>query len=269
MDAKEEIKDVISEVIAEPKFSARGVVRLAFSVFWKNPLLYLILSFIVRIFTIAIAQFTPTELDWIANTLVRGALSAIFTGPAAYGVYKGLVGERVGIGEAMKRGLSHYRSLIGLSIISSAIAFCIQGVERLLGNIGGLIAVVGMAYYFTVYAVITPTCVVERLGATQSFLRGATLTQGYRWVVFRLLFLCSLGIVAGLVIASIVLYVASPSRFPFVTPTPHRETDYMLAMEIPNIIIFALFEVGCPVLYYQLRSLKEGVAIGELERVFE
>ncbi len=258
MDAKEEIKDVISEVIAEPKFSARGVLWLTLSIFWKNPLLYLSIACITAIPAIALALLTDLKFGMRVGAYAGGALWMIFVKPIAYTVYKEILGERVRIGEAMRFGLSCYGSLLGIYTVSSVFSLCMDGIGESLGYIGGCIDSVGTLYCHCVFAVITQACVVERLGIKQSFLRSATLTKGCRWAIFRLLLLGALPFIFLILCRS------------FFTPIPFTETENTIAaMGIFSIPITAFYAAGGAVLYYQLRSLKEGVAIGELERVFE
>lgn len=258
-----EAENMRDKAPAVPHFSALGVLRLTLSIFWKNPLLYLVLALIAHVPGISMVQFTATEIGKRMDSLASSAFLAVFMGPVAYSVYKGLDGKRAGIGEALRRGLSHYRALITLSILSSILIFCMVGIAKSVGKAGGLIALVGMIYCSAVFAVITPACVVERLGTKQSFLRSAMLTRGHRWGVFCLFFLGML----GSAIVSVALYWIFPSPFPI--PTPYRGIGFKIATQILNIITTALFEVGYSVLYYQLRSLKESIAADELARVFE
>ncbi len=270
MGATEEPEDVFAEeVMAEDfyagkeagaaHFSAGEVLRLTFSMFAKNPLLYLVLAFLAEAPKILAALFMKAHTANLLGTAGGLLLSIIFTGAIAYGVYKGLIGERTGIGEAVSRGLSRYFSLIGLSLLFGIlmtflvlVAVLVGWVSRWAGMIG---AVLVSLHYVCVFAVATPACVVEKLNPVKSLERSAALTKGCRWPVFGLLIVNGIALFA---VGAVIGFVRA--RF----PDGGAAFDYAAAP-----VITALTQVGVSVLYYQLRSSKEGVSVSNLARVFE
>lgn len=267
MDTTEEPEDVGVEVVAEPafgakrnfsdggNFSAGGVVRLTFSMFGANPLLYLMLALLIEAPAMLGELFMTEETGKILGVAAGLLLSVVFTGAIAYGVYKGLIGEGTGIGEAVSHGLSRYFSLIGLSLVLGVLVILLAFIAALL-RLPGIIGVaIVILYYACVFTVATPACVVERLGPIQSLTRSAALTKGRRWSVLGLLFINGLGVS---LLRAVTGFGAA------LVPDGGVVFEYAAAL-----IITALTQVGISVLYYQLRSSREGVSVSKLARVFE
>jgi len=96
------------------------------------------------------------------------------------------------------------------------------------------------------WALAIPVCVVERTGIVASFKRSAHLTSGYRWE--------TLGAMCTALIAGFGILIL---------------TDNSLAGYVWMVFAGGYFGVFSAILYYDLRSAKEGVRIEEIAAVFD
>ncbi len=210
--------------------------------------------------------FGITLVSWIPGTILRvltrgGSsgvsfgvfiitviLNLIVYGAVSYAVLKVLRGESASIGESLSRSAARFGPLIGASVLT--------GLGTMVGMI--LLVVPGLIL-MCMWAVTTPACVVENLDSYQSLQRSAELTKGYRWRVLGLIVLISIatGIFSGTAAFVAALF------FP---------RDQLLLILLTNIVLLFPQAVGCvmyPVIYYSLRSAKEGVSIDSLANVFD
>lgn len=263
------VENAYNEEFAAPAFSAGEVLRLTFSVFGKSPALYLGLAFFSLLPGLLLERLAGATAAAGLSGLTNLLFSVIFTGAIAYGVYKNLIGERAGIGEAVTRGLSRYFPLVGTSLLLGLVMIPVGLIAALLGLFGLLIALVLAVYLLCVFAVATPACVVERLGPAQSLGRSAELTKGRRGSACGLIFLGWLATVLGSL--AIKFLFPPPFSASLFAPVPEhfRGTGYAVATNVFELFYTAFFQIGASVLYYRLRASREGVSVGKLARVFE
>lgn len=163
-----------------------------------------------------------------------------------HGTFQDMRGRPFGIGESLKRGLSRFFPIIGLSLCWSIVVV-----------IGLVLLLVPGFLFFTMFFVALPACVVEKLGPIQSMARSAELTKGFRWRVFAVALLVFL----AAVVVSAIFDVA------------FLRSSHQLFARIGNFAWQAVFDayysVVTAVLYSDLRRLREGIDVEQIAAVFD
>ena len=194
-------------------------------------------------------------------------LLLIMQGAVAYGVYEVLRGNAAQFGKSLSRGLARTISLsLGILLFYAAfvliaalggIGFII--VDSAFGSAVGVIivvlplAVIAMALFYK-WIVFVPACVVERAGPIKSLSRSSELTQGCRLKIFALY-----------APSFIVLFIVS-----FVTAlSTHIHPVFFVVELFVDAIPIAFLNVMTAVIYYELRSVKEGISVDKLASVFD
>jgi uncharacterized membrane protein len=107
-------------------------------------------------------------------------------------------GRAMLIGEAVRRGLSRFWSIIGLAILAT------------LGITVGIILLIVPGIMLAIrWSVALPACVVENLGPLAAMRRSAELTKGHRWKIFGVFILILVivliaAMIIGLIVAAVV-----------------------------------------------------------------
>jgi len=214
---------------------------------------------------VAIVIALPHQLGGDAETVggaVRSFVAAIvgvileFLGQAVilYGAFQAMRGRRVIIGDAVRRGLSRFLSIVGVSILVSLGVF----VGLILFIIPGIILALR-------WSVALPACVVENLGPIAAMRRSADLTKGHRWQIFGLFVLIivvamiAFGVIGALVGMGLL---AAPE-------TLGRLVLLGIVTVIITAIVTAYFNVVAAMIYHDLRVAKEGVGTEEIAAVFD
>jgi hypothetical protein len=178
--------------------------------------------------------FIPRILQYITQAV-------LFTG-----VYREMCGERIGLGESMRRGLVSLPALLlavpitWIAISLAAAAFLIPGV-----------------IVFTITAVTVQACVIEQIGPFAAIERSAALTSGHRWQVLGLYL--------------IQLLIALFANFPFVlilfNILPVIVLGYVeFALRTATLTFFVILDAA---IYHGLRAAKEGPATEKIAAVFD
>jgi hypothetical protein len=193
----------------------------------------------------------PSVALAIGAAVIVGIIPAVIfliVAPAAisYGVVQEIRGRGFFFGECLRVALRRSPAILALSIVATLYA----GLASLLLIIPGLIV-------FCMYAVALPACVAERLGPLKSMSRSAFLTKGNRWRIFGLL---ALLYIIGAVLEQLVSFVAG------------RVVGGLLALAIStpfDVLVGAYSAIVVAALYAQLRTIREGVDIEHIAKVFE
>lgn len=233
---------------AAPRFDVGSVLRLTFSCLGKNFGLFIGLAIIAALPSLVLENsFEDSPGRKLLFQLVGGFFTTVFEGAIAYGVFRTLRGERVGLGESLSRGLSRLFPLIVASFIIN------------IGTaIGTLLLIVPGIILACMWSVTIPACVVENLGPLDSLQRSANLTDGYRWSIFGLMLLY--------IFAVLVIVFGAGFFFLLLTNDP---VSAKLGAGILGILPTAVYTIMLAAVYYQLRSVTEGVAIDKLTSVFD
>jgi hypothetical protein len=177
-----------------------------------------------------------------------------FVGQAVilYGAFQAMRGRAVYVGDAIRRGLSRFWSILGLSILVG------------LGIAIGLILLIIPGIMLAVrWSVALPACVVENKGPFESMRRSADLTRGHRWKIFGIFVLLLIGvIVAGIIVAAIVGVIVAVGGI----------VGIVLAAVIGFVamaIYTAYLNTVLVMIYHDLRAVKEGVDTEQIAAVFD
>lgn len=233
---------------AGPSISIGSILSHTFSVFSKNPALFLTLGFLVVLPAVLLdAESIRSPGSKLLVQLGTNVVQLVFQGAMAYGVFQVLRSENAGLGDAIARGMSRILPLCGAAII--------LGIAKVIGY---LLLVVPGIIMTCVWAVTIPACVVERLGASKSMDRSAELTRGNRWSIF--------GLFALIFTATVLL--AMGVGFGVAGATGDRALT-RVATAFITFIPQTFESIMCAVLYYDLRAAKEGVTVDSLANVFD
>lgn len=166
-------------------------------------------------------------------------------GAMIYGSFNELRGQGFSVGDALSKGFARLLPLLGVSILS--------GLAVVIGL--ALLVVPGLWIFCILYAAAA-VCVVEQRGVIDSMSRSGELTKGYRWQILGLILIVG---IASAVISYILAYIgAKIGGF----------TVGALLGDLIQIYMIALGSVIAALVYYRLRSIKDGVDIDRISDVF-
>lgn len=204
------------------------------------------------------------------NVLTAGALlgvvSWVVSMVGAYVLEAGILyasvndmnGRKVEFGKAVSTGFSFVLPLFGLGIL--------MGLALVLGFI--LLIVPGILMSIA-WIAAAPAVVVEKVGVTESFGRSATLTRDNRWPIF------------GLCMVYMIVYFAitwgATLMLGGLAAAAGGVTDFTSSGALLNILVTPLLSAvlslvgttGVAAIYFELRSIKEGVGAKDLAAVFD
>ena len=161
-----------------------------------------------------------------------------------------LNGGKSSMRESFSIGLSNMLPLIGIAIWMS------------FGIMFGLILLIVPGFIFmTMWVVAIPCQVVEKTGVSQSFSRSSELTKGMRWRVFALMIVYSIiGAIIG-AIGSLPIYALASSTIGLIIAG--------IIYSFVSVISVMIGAVGVTVLYFELRTIKEGIGTDALAAAFD
>lgn len=273
-------------------FDLARVVQRTFGVMGRNfgpfTLLALVFSGVPAALSGAFSTSLAMEMATGNPTAIAGytgfillalATSYILMGALTHGTIVDLNGRRAGFGECLSTGLANVVPLVGIALIIVAAAMVVGFVAALLigvvsgiggaamGAIAGLVfgapAVVFLIILFIRWSVAAPAYLVEKPGVTGALRRSAELTKGHRWAIFVLL-LC-------------YVVLATAIQFAVLIPAGALSGATMVGAMSPSIIAFTVIysvinaligAVGVSALYYELRTVKDGVSAESLASIF-
>lgn len=255
-----------------PIMTVGAVLTRSWSLLFRKPYLFFGLAVLPAIPPIIFLLFFPSiELTSSIPRFADLFLASTLEGAAAYGVYQALLGRKVGITLAVKRGLSH---IIPIFIISLILTFwlllpAISRAEH--STLGAEILSIGLFVVFVylkcTWFVSVPVCAVEGTGVVASIRRSAELTKGRRWKIFGMYFLWYLVIFAFFMF---FLFFLIPSLG---VSSEHfgisQNMVFHLIWMVPRTLLTAFVNVAIAVTYYALRAEKEGVTVDQLANVFD
>ena len=173
----------------------------------------------------------------------------IASGATTYAISERYLGNEVTIGDALRRGLSHFWPL--------SIAQITATIRVLIGFV--LLIVPGILWMLS-YSLIVPAILIEGQRALPSLRRSSELVRGYRGKVFWVLLIINLlqAVLAGgvSVISNVLFSAASGS-------------SEILTSALGNLLSIFLTPLGiiaAILLYYDMRIRKEGFDLEMLSR---
>ncbi|HEY4162637.1 MAG TPA: glycerophosphoryl diester phosphodiesterase membrane domain-containing protein, partial [Dongiaceae bacterium] len=136
-----------------------------------------------------------------------------------------------------------------------------------LGVLCGTILLIVPGFILAVlWWVAIPVAVVEQVAFGEAFRRSRFLTSGKRWQVFGLLLvIIAIQLLISLVIGFVISFIAG------LVAGPGGADIHSLRWigSIVQVLVGTFTAVTTAVGYYHLRAEKEGVAIGDIAKVFD
>lgn len=259
------------EADAEPAYFGMGrVAARTFEVFGKNFFPFLVLSTISiappMLLSFIVARYQPvstapavlpnvtTGLLFIATGILQLTMAYFLQGALVQGTVTTLNGAPASLGDCLSTALRRLPRLIGLGILS-ALAF----------GLGALLLVVPGLILITMWSVVVPVCVVEDKTIGVCFSRSRELTRNHRWAIFGLLFgfglICLIAGLAIFPLAGVSLFRGGHRGLP-------SGATYWIANTLLQIVTSTIGAVGVASIYYELRTIKEGIGPEQLAAVF-
>jgi hypothetical protein len=255
-----------------------SVLSRTFSIWAKNLVPFAILALIVHSPVILYCLLAPAETSTQISVFRRvtsfgpGVLSLVTSAAVAYGVFQQLRGRPASLGDCIGVGLRRLLPVLGVALCVGVLV----GIGLILFVIPGII--VACILYVSI-----PVAVVEKAGVGASLSRSARLTKGARLPVFGISLL--LGLVLGAVGLAFHFLVPVPQADPILAitnPQKYQMLDEQLVREhlpelrlqsviqlVSGAILGLLTSIASVIVYYDLRSQKEQIDIGQIAAVFD
>jgi len=247
-----------------PQFSIGNVLGTSFSVLLRNLASFFVIAIIVSIPSMLVARFYAIDPVVLQESIRQGQLppgfgssiaistlvafltSSLISAALIYGTFQDLRGQRAGVGDSISRGFSAL-----VPVVLAAIAFAI------LLTIGFALLVIPGIILLLMLWVYVPAIVIEKKGVGGAFGRSRELTKGRRWAIFGLF-----------IVVGIAFWVAS-WIIGFIFGLIFGTGGIFWAGQLAQILAGMFGAVISAVGYYYLRSDKEGIAIGDIAKVFD
>lgn len=191
----------------------------------------------------------PLDFRWILNLLVSALLQAALI----HGTISDLNGRRVVLGDCLATAIRNVLPLIGISIACSIatvvglVLFIVPGV------------ILGLAL-----CVAAPVQVVEGHGVFSAMSRSGDLTRGHRGsilLLFVLFGVLAIALHVGLGVIERVIDLAAPA----LADTLRR----FLIGPLSACVLALIGAAGVASIYFELRTIKEGVGVEALAAAFD
>ena len=186
--------------------------------------------------------------SWLVNMLIGAWLQAALI----RGSISDLGGARASFGECLGTATGDILPLIGVSVLTTVI--CVMGLVFFI--VPGIILAL-------VLSVSAPVRVVERTGVFAALGRSGDLTRGHRGAIFLLFVLYAIGMGVG----GIVLTLAT-APLAFVGPA-RALVDAVVITPLVGTFTALIGAAGVASIYFELRTVKEGIGIEALAAVFD
>lgn len=186
-------------------------------------------------------------------SLVSMVFGSVLQAALVHGTVSDLNGQKASFGDCLQTGLRTCLPVIGLSIVMSvALVF------------GFVLLIVPGVLMMLAWSVAVPVLVVEHTGVFGAFGRSAELTKGHRWAIFGL-------IIAVFIISGAISLAVTPLNAVLVL---HGEGlgamwPLLIVQGLHAVFIAMINATGTAAIYYELRSIKEGIGPEQLASVFE
>jgi len=237
-------------------FSVGSALSRSLSIWSRNIALFLSVSLVAYVPMLVLSTGVPRSLGewgiWYLGFALSSILSLVVKGLVTYSVLEQLAGRRPSAGESLARGWSKAGSLFAAALFTGILLF------------GAAFAFVIPAIILAVrWALLSPVVVAE--GAVDPRARSAELTAGHRWAIF--------GVMVLFMVYSSALAVAARS----IVGQPLQLVPRLEKLDIvsrlvggilPSALTLSISAVLYSVMYYQLRSEKDGIDLEQLTSVF-
>jgi len=234
-----------------------------------------VLSFALLIGSVYAAHRLAPEAGFSASQIIGGrfALFAVFAlsyaicqAALTHGVAELLRGRSFGFKRAVAAGLSRFGLIFGVGVLIVAICLGFTMASMLLATFLPpvlvmptitLFCVIGGSMVACAFFVVLPVAAMENHNAPGCFTRSRMLTRSYRWPIFGLFLMLTIGYSALCVLASLLGKATLPPMLGLIIPF------------IVQICLTTLVSIMVAVAYFRLRFLKEGAGVDHIAAVFE
>jgi hypothetical protein len=254
----------------ESQFSIARSLSMTFGVLGRNFVPMMLIAVIVTAIQGAIEYVLSggdvTGGEGSGNSFLNIISYGFITAPVTYATFQDLRGTRIGVSEMMSGGFKKIGRVMGaafavgiVAVVAVLPAVFLYFASAFAGVAAGLAAAVFLLYIFVIWFALVPVQVMEDSKFFAGFGRAADLSRGRRWGILGLLLVYLVIIVAvSVVVFGIVAVVAVTA--PIVG----------LILMIPFLALYSAIGAIMPaVVYYLLRTEKEGVGIDEIAKVFD
>jgi hypothetical protein len=170
-----------------------------------------------------------------------------------HGVIADLNGRKASLGECLGTGVRFLLPLLGITVL--------LGLALMVGFVLFIVPGVLMALAWIVAA---PAEVVERTGILGAFRRSADLTRNHRGAIFGLAVLAA---VLGWILSLTVL--ATTGGFQAIMTGHYMSWTTVIVAALLQAVQLLINSAGTAAIYYELRSIKEGIGPEALAAVFD
>lgn len=251
-------------VEATDTFQIGRTVTRTFTVVGRNLVTFLIVAAILLLPNMVMSFIvgTPNAMSAIRmNGALLGITSFLVTIICTYLLHAALVqatitdlnGEKPNLGRALSTAFGVALPVVAISLITWA------GVV-----LGMILLIVPGLMLMCAWCVAVPVRVLESTGIGEAFGRSRELTKGYRWSIFALLLIY--GIISMLVGFGVLLVsgvaVSQASQV-------HGNVVYIVLTWLIQVVLAVITAVGTTAIYYELRTVKEGVSPQQLAAAFD
>ncbi len=239
--------------LGAPVFSAGGVIRKSFSVWFANFVPFSIVTLDVYVPVFVLAAFMPPAggQGWnAADRVLSGIAGLVVTGALTSGVLGSLRGERASVGALFGTG---FRKMGWVFAVSFRV-----GLWIILGTL--LLVVPAIVWYCALFVAVPAVVVEANLGSSSDALqRSRDLTKGSRWAIFTIALVVAVVSAVAVLVGGVLAALAQalPQPVPIVIATA------VIAL------VSSLGACASAVAYHDLRVAKEGVSTADLVKVFE
>ncbi|HJR56434.1 MAG TPA: hypothetical protein VJ798_07630 [Rhizomicrobium sp.] len=251
-------------------FQIGRVVSRTFSVIGRNAVAFLLLSALLTLPSLFFSLYfqdalAPSEenpmavFENLTITLPMGLLGVVMAYLLQACLVQGTVSDLNGVKPQFGTMLSSGFRVVGPVVVISILAYLGMVVGVLLLIVPGIILAV-------MWSVVVPVRVVENTGIGETFARSRALTKGSRWQIFLVALL-------GCIIAYlIVLVMALVLGVSLITPgedSAMRSIPFLVGNWLVSAVIYSIIGAGIASIYYELRTVKEGIAPQQLAAAFD
>ena len=262
--------DAMTSAAMTPRFDMSRVARRTFGSIGRNWAVFFGLAVLLTGIPQALLQFavlqgrlldptlTGAPFAWtsLPTSLLLAAASAVLQAALVHGTVMDLNGRKASFGDCLATGMRFFLPVIGIAIMESiALVF------------GFVLLVVPGIIMAMAWLVAVPAEVTERTGLFGAFSRSAELTRNHRWsllgmcVIYVVLITVIAGVVGGVFgAASVGAWATETDRITFV-----QAASSLIVQPLQTMIATA----GIASVYYELRSVKDGIGPDALASVFD
>ena len=254
-------------VTSPPRFDVGRVMSRMFGAIGRNGLVFgLLATAMVGIPQLLLGVAQKLALNGHTLTALDGTTVLISTGGGGlmllifypvlqaalmHGVVADLNGRRPGFGECVATGFRFFFPVIGITVLMLiALMF------------GFLFFIIPGVLMFLAWSVALPAEIVERTGVFGAFSRSADLTRNHRGAIFGLYVLLT---IFSWLLSAVVVAVTAGAMTTGVQVT----WAGIVVSAIVQVLQTLLGAAGAASIYYELRSIKEGVGPEQLAAVFD